>query len=559
MLRKLLSIMLIISAVACIQAQDVEQIFKDRIEIYFSFEAESKEQVNSLSRMISIDNVMDNMLVNAYANKKGFSKFLDQGIPYDILQHPGTLHHPRMLDKVDINNIKGWDFYPTYDAYIDMMYQFEADYPDLCDVYSIGTTNNGREILVARITDNIDQEEGEPEFLYTSSIHGDETTGYVLMLRLIDYLLTGYGDNDRITNMVNEIDIYINPLANPDGSYYGGNGSIYGAIRGNAYGVDMNRNYPDPKGGPHPDGNAWQTETVHFMNFAEEHNFVMSANFHGGTEVLNYPWDTWSRLTADNIWWVFVCREYADTVHVHAPSGYMDAYNNGITNGYQWYSIEGGRQDYMNYFHQTRELTAEISDVKLIPATQLEAHWDYNYRSLLNYLEQCLYGVRGKITDSATGEPLEAEVYVLNHEQDSSWVYSDPAEGNYHRLLHEGFYNIRYSKSGYHSQTFSNVQVQNWETVVIDVELVDAFSDIGEEEQETFRIYPNPVTGNFLKIKAEKEIGLVNVYSLTGELVHSEQAEGEHAIIDVSMLVPGTYLIKIELDGRLLEQKMIKQ
>lgn len=213
----------------------------------------------------------------------------------------------------------------------------------------------------------------------------------------------------------------------------------------------------------------------------------------------------------------------------------------------------------MNYFQQTRELTAEISDVKLLPASQLEAHWNYNYRSLLNYLEQCLYGVRGKITDSATGEPLEAEVYVLNHEQDSSWVYSDPAAGNYHRLLHSSFYDIRYSKSGYYTQTYEDVQVQNWETVVIDVELVNAFSDIAEQDMESFRIYPNPVTSNFLKLKAEQEIDLINIYCLSGELVSTREASGADVFVDVSMLSPGTYIIKIEMDGRQYEQKMIKQ
>ncbi len=558
MIRKALILIFIFSAVLFTQAQDVEQIFKDRIEIYFSFEAESIDQVNKLSRMISIDHVNEGMLIHAYANKRDFSRFLETGIEYKLLQHPGTLHNPRMLDKVDVKNITSWDFYPTYDAYIDMMYQFEADYPDLCDVYSIGTTNNGREILVARITDNVGQMEGDPEFLYTSSMHGDETTGYVLMLRLIDYLLTGYGDNPRITSIVDEIDIYINPLANPDGSYYGGNSSISGAIRGNAYGIDLNRNYPDPEDGPHPDGYAWQTETVHFMNFAEQHNFVMSANFHGGTEVLNYPWDTWAHLTADNVWWVTVCREYADTVHVNAPSGYMDGYNNGITNGYQWYSISGGRQDYMNYFQQTREVTLEISDVKLLPASQLPAHWNYNYRSLLNYLEQCLYGVRGRITDSATGEALEAEVYVLEHEQDSSWVYSDPAAGNYHRPIFTGFYDIRYSKSGYYPQTFDNVHLQNWETLVIDVELVDAFSAVSEYDQEAFQIYPNPVSGNYLKIKAEKVMGMISIYSLAGELSYQQEAGSHNAFVDVSMLASGTYVVKVEIDGKQLEQKLIK-
>ncbi len=86
------------------------------------------------------------------------------------------------------------------------------------------------------------------------------------------------------------------------------------------------------------------------MNFASFHDFVMSTNLHGGAEVCNYPWDTWVKRHPDDDWWQFVCREYADTVHVYAPSGYLDGFDNGITNGYDWYSISGGRQDYMNFF-----------------------------------------------------------------------------------------------------------------------------------------------------------------------------------------------------------------
>ncbi len=559
MLRKTILISILLSFTAFAIAQDIDNIFKDRSEVYFTFDVNTDTDLQSVSRAISIDNVTPEMQVFAYANKKGFSEFMNRGITYTILQHPGTLHHPRMLDEEGVKNIDSWDFYPTYDAYVDMMYQFEADFPELCDVFSIGTTNEGRELLVARITDNVSQSEGEPEFLYTSTMHGDETTGYVLMLRYIDYLLNGYGTNARLTNLVDEIDIYINPLANPDGAYHGGNSSIYGAIRFNAMGVDLNRNYPDPEDGPHPDGNAWQTETVHFMNFAEEHNFVMSSNIHGGTEVCNYPWDTWSTLAADNNWWVYVCREYADTVHANAPGGYMTGYNNGITNGYQWYSIAGGRQDYMNYFHQCREFTLEISDVKLIPASQLPAHWNYNYKSFLNYMEQCLFGVRGKITDSATGDAITAEVFVLNHESDSSWVYSSLPGGNYHRLLFESFYSIRYSKTGYYTQTFDNVIVHGREATVQDVELVKIMFDIDEPLAETFSIYPNPVSGNYLKLKANQSIGDITIYSMNGELCHKSNAGGTNtAFVDVSKLNAGTYIIKIMLDGKLVQQKMIR-
>ena len=63
-----------------------------------------------------------------------------------------------------------------------------------------------------QISDNVGIKENEPSFLYTSSMHGDELSGFVLSLRLIDYLLTNYGMNNRISNLINEIDIWINPL-----------------------------------------------------------------------------------------------------------------------------------------------------------------------------------------------------------------------------------------------------------------------------------------------------------------------------------------------------------
>lgn len=559
MLKKVKTIIIILLLALSVNAQDVDGIFDGPIEVYFTFEMPEDADINTISRIISVDNLTGSK-VFAYANKKDFRRFLELGIDYSILQHPGTLIRPRMMDKVDIRSISDWDFYPSYDAYVDMMYQFESEFPDICDVYSIGSTNEGRELLIARISDNVGQDENEPEFLYTSSMHGDETTGYILMLRLIDYLLNGYGSDPRLTQLVDGIDIFINPLANPDGTYHGGNSNVYGAIRGNANGIDYNRNFPDPEDGPHPDGNPWQIETIHWMNFAEERRIVMSANLHGGEEVCNYPWDTWQHLAADNLWWVYVCREYADTVHLHAPSGYMDGFNNGITNGYQWYTISGGRQDYMTYFHQGREFTLEISDVKLLPASQLPAHWNYNYRSLLNYMQQSLYGVRGKVTDSASGEPLDAEVFVLNHEMDSSWVYSSLPEGNYHRMIYDGSYSFRFSREGYFPKTFTNVAVSRRQTTLLDVELVEAVSSVGEMEEAVFSIYPNPSTGNFVKLRAEYPITRVRVFSLGGQMEGQYEGDGSnYFFLKTSPLATGTYIIELVTEGGTMRQKLIRQ
>ncbi|MCG2716950.1 MAG: dockerin type I domain-containing protein, partial [Candidatus Marinimicrobia bacterium] len=330
-----------------------------------------------------------------------------------------------------------------YDAYVSMMYQFAKGYPDICRIDSIGASVKGRGILFAKISDNVNSDEAEPEFLYTSTMHGDETTGYVLMLRLIDYLLRNYGVNDKVTYLVDNLEIWINPLANPDGTYYNGDTTVYGATRYNANGVDLNRNFPDPQEGDHPDGYSWQPETVAMMELAERQNFVLSANFHGGAELLNYPWDCWERRQADDEWLIWLCRQEADTVQANSPAAYMTDENNGITNGWDWYDIYGGRQDYMTYFQHCRETTIELSNEKLLPTSELPAHWEYNRAALLNYIEAALSGIRGEVRYGS--DPLEVQVSIIDHEKDNSWVFSDSDLGDYYRLCLPGVYDLEFS------------------------------------------------------------------------------------------------------------------
>ncbi len=448
----------------------VESVFGEKGEIYFTFQQDNLD-LNALSRMLSIDKV-DGNTVTANANRAEFAAFLKHQVPYVVLPHPGEqLKEPNMLDQVNIREITDWNFYPTYEAYVSMMYQFATDYPELCQVFSIGQSVQGRELLMAKVSKNVNTREAEPQFLYTGTMHGDETAGYVLLLRLIDYLLSNYGIDPKVTDLLDNIEIWINPNANPDGTYAGGNHTVNGATRRNANNVDLNRNFPDPAAGPNPDGNPWQPETILFMQLAEENNFVMSANTHGGAEVMNYPWDTWSHLTADNDWWVFVCRQYVDTVQLYSAPNYMNGFDNGITNGYAWYSITGGRQDYMNYFQHCREVTMELSNIKLFPPAQLPTLWEWNYRSLLNYIEQSSFGVSGVVTSLSGGTPLHAKVTIEGHDIDNSWVFSDASTGFYQRLLEAGTYEITFSAPGHYPETIQNVVVARYNTVTLDVQL----------------------------------------------------------------------------------------
>ncbi|MBK7630373.1 MAG: carboxypeptidase regulatory-like domain-containing protein [Ignavibacteriales bacterium] len=473
-MKKIFSVLFIlfISSITFSQVLD-ELYFQDNHEVYFKFNISDRAEIRTLINIISIDNVEGNT-VYAYANETEFREFEGLNYGYTVLIHPGKLIEPEMSS--DLEGLTAWDVYPTYEAYITMMNLFQANYPNLCRIVDAGNTVQGRKILFAVISDNVTEHEAEPQFMYTSSMHGDELTGYVLMLRLIDSLLTTYGTDSRITELVNNAEIWINPLANPDGTYRSGNNTVSGATRYNYNNYDLNRNFPDPIYGVHSNQ---QIETTRFRNIAESNNFTLVANFHGGTEVVNYPWDTWTNTPPDNrhhpdeAWYQYISHLYADTCQANAPSTYMNGFDDGTTNGGDWYIVNHGRQDYTNYFRWGREVTIEISDTKLIPASQLPAHWNYNRKSLIKYIESVLKGVNGVVTDTL-GNPIKAKITVLNHDVDNSEVYSD-STGFYLRMLSPGAYSFKFEAPNYYTQTINNVNVSSYNSLtVLNVQLVSS-------------------------------------------------------------------------------------
>ncbi|MCX7005515.1 MAG: M14 family zinc carboxypeptidase [bacterium] len=430
----------------------------DTGEWFFTFAVTSRTQLATLTPLVSIANVRGTTVV-AYATAAQFARFQSLAMPYTLLPHPGTLFTPRMTDDPRAVQAKGaWDVYPTYGAYTSMMYGFAHDYPALCRVTNIGNSVNGRQLLCAILSDNVRTREDEPQVLYSAAMHGNETTGYMLLLRLIDYLLTNAGSVARASNIIANVELWINPLANPDGTYYGGNTTISGARRYNANGVELNRNFPDPEDGPHPDGHAWQPETEAMIRLATNQHFALSANFHGGAEVVNYPWDTWPRRHADDAWFIRIARAYADAAQSNSPAGYMTDQEDGIVNGWDWYEVNGGRQDYFTYFARGREVTIELSDYFVLPEAQFAAYWNYNRDALLGYIEESLRGVRGVVT-GPLGAPLAALISIPGYDKDNSEIMTDPACGDFHRLLNAGTYHLRITAAGYPPVMVSNVLV----------------------------------------------------------------------------------------------------
>ncbi|MCX7550261.1 M14 family zinc carboxypeptidase, partial [Xanthomarina sp. F2636L] len=443
--------------------QKAQEYLTQKGEITFSFQINNTSELEDLTSEMSILNYNPaTNTVYAWANTKQFSQFERRNISYKIEAKDNEAYGIVMSNELPASERRGpypltfpLTAYPTYADYATQMQEFAINHPDICELVDIGGTTEGvgggnKRLLFLKLSDNIGTEEAEPKVMYTSSIHGDEITGYPLMLNLINYFITaykdtGHSDHNRIKNLIDNSEVWINPMANPDGTYYNNasNTSVANARRANANGLDLNRNYPDNVNGPHSNGHtSYELETQHFMNLAANTHFVLSANFHGGVEVVNYPWDNTYNRHADDDWFVHVSREYADNAQADGPNGYMDYLDNGITHGADWYRVYGGRQDYMNFTHQCKETTVELSDVKLIPANQLVNHWNYNREALIEYLIQGTYGFQGKVKDAVSGNPIEAKVTLVGHDNTGSHTVSSLPHGDFYRPVFAGTYNI---------------------------------------------------------------------------------------------------------------------
>ncbi|KAJ8038577.1 Carboxypeptidase E [Holothuria leucospilota] len=382
--------------------------------------------------------------------------------------------------------------------------------PNLTRVYTIGSSVKGRSLWVIEISDNPGEHEvGEPEFKYIANMHGNEPAGRELLLQLANHLCRKYSRDRRVQRLVNNTRIHLMPCMNPDGfheSYlvYNRTGEVppfYG--RGNANGVDLNRNFPDlisiyyeneRTNGPNhhitrtpqPEDPIMQPEVEAVIAWMHKHPFVLSANLHEGELVANYPFDTsrtnrnfYSACPDDELF-RHLATTYAEN---HAtmrdrknlcPYGGAHLFENGITNGADWYSVTGSMQDYNYLATNCFDITTELGCTKFPPENRLREIWDDNRESLLKFLEKAQMGVHGVVRSQNGSRIRDAVVEVagprIGHDVTTA------KDGDFWRLLLPGLYTINFHAEGFKSKS-ETVTVRKgkttWVEVTMETETID--------------------------------------------------------------------------------------
>ncbi len=184
--------------------------------------------------------------------------------------------------------------YMTYRESLDFLSAMEKQHPDLIEIVTIGTTYEGREIVLAKISRDVARADEKPALLYTGSIHAREWIGQELALKFIEHVARNQHVDPTLDAALEASTLYMVPCLNPDGFEY--SREHFSFWRKNrrknhdgSIGVDLNRNFSigfkkakdtssNVYGGEEPFSEA---ETRAIRDFVDVHpNITIALDYH---------------------------------------------------------------------------------------------------------------------------------------------------------------------------------------------------------------------------------------------------------------------------------------
>ena len=225
-------------------------------------------------------------------------------IPYLLKSH---LFYSSTQGRMSIQSGVNGEFHSYAELEQDLMELAEV-YPDLARVYDIGDSLEQRNIYALKISDNAWAEEQEAAVIFLGCHHAREWISVEVPLLLGKYLVENYDSKAEVQQLVNNCEIWIVPLVNPDGLEYSIH--FYRYWRKNrrdngdgTFGVDLNRNYAYKWGydneGSSPDSSSEvyrgpgpfsEPEIQAVRDLFTQKSFQALASYHNYSQVILYPW-----------------------------------------------------------------------------------------------------------------------------------------------------------------------------------------------------------------------------------------------------------------------------
>ena len=112
-----------------------------------------------------------------------------------------------------------WNRFYTAAETNQILREFHAIYPDLTELHQVGESYYGQPLMLITITNEATGPAADKPALYVDGgIHAGELTGSAVATHFIGHLLNGYGNDERVTALLDTRAFYVRPKFNPDGS-----------------------------------------------------------------------------------------------------------------------------------------------------------------------------------------------------------------------------------------------------------------------------------------------------------------------------------------------------
>ena len=207
----------------------------------------------------------------------------------------------------------------AYHSYLELeadLFSLQRQYPDIARVFDLGETFERRHIYALKISDHVEREESEAEVLFLGCHHAREWISVEVPFLLGKYLVENYATDPDVQRLVNNSEIWIIPLVNPDGLEYTIHSFRYWRKnrrdlgKGN-FGVDLNRNYSF-KWGADNEGSSYnpasdiyrgsvpfsEPETRAVRDLFLKKDFQAVISYHSFSQTILYPWG-YTRVPSD--------------------------------------------------------------------------------------------------------------------------------------------------------------------------------------------------------------------------------------------------------------------
>ncbi|UBU15386.1 M14 family zinc carboxypeptidase [Nonomuraea gerenzanensis] len=353
-----------------------------------------------------------------------------------------------------------FDFPPAdsqYHNYAEMNAEINAlvaAHPGIISQSNYGTSYEGRNLRLIKISDNVGTDENETEVLFTAHQHAREHLTVEMALYIMHLLTDNYGSDARITNLVNTREIWIMPDMNPDGGEYDIATGTYRSWRKNrqpnsgssAVGTDMNRNWAYNWGCCGGSSGTTSSETYRGASAESAPEVRAAANWVrsrvvGGVQQIksHIDWHTYSELI---LWpYGYTFNDTApgltqDDRDAHATLGQNMAATNGYTpeQASDLYITDGTIDDWMwgvyKIFSFTFEMYPTGSNPGFYPPDeQIVPQTTRNREAVLRFLEysDCVYRIIGKEAQyCGTGNP-PVTVWQDTFETATGWTVNPSA------------------------------------------------------------------------------------------------------------------------------------